>query len=58
MTHKYGCNSLVTPMNKQHEKVFSSKSNKVSWPYIFTRTCQYDRRTTDKQCQGCRGLKE
>lgn len=58
MDNKYGCNSLINPDNKKHDKVFSSKSNKVSWPYRFTKTCQYDRRTTDAQCAGCRGVNE
>lgn len=48
-----GCHSTLAPDNRQHDLVTHSKGN-VSWPYVFTRDCQYDNKENDKGCNGCK----
>jgi hypothetical protein len=52
----YGCHSLVAPDNRKHEAVRLPKYSRA-WPYLFTRTCQYDNRQNDSKCIGCKELK-
>jgi len=47
-----GCHSTLVPDRCKYENVAHSKGN-VSWPYIFTRACQYDNKLNDKGCNGC-----
>lgn len=53
-----GCHSSVAPMNRKHDTVTSPQYKNVSWPYRFTRTCQYDNKENDKLCCGCDELGE
>jgi hypothetical protein len=49
---RYGCHSDDAKNRCQHEFVEHS-SKTVFWPYVFTRTCQYDKYLTDSKCAGC-----
>lgn len=51
-----GCHSTLAPDNRQHDLVTHSKGNK-SWPYVFTRDCQYIKQENIKDA-GCDGCKE
>ena len=51
-----GCHSTLHPNNRQHDVVIHSKGN-VSWPYVFTRSCQYIKQE-NIQDAGCNGCKE
>lgn len=51
-----GCHSTLHPNNRQHDMVWHSKGN-ISWPYIFTRDCQYIKQD-NIQDAGCNGCKE
>lgn len=48
--HVNGCHSVLVPMNRKSDVVRQKGS---SWPYIFTRTCQYDNKDGDIKCNGC-----
>lgn len=49
-----GCHSNLVPNRCQHDLVFHS-DNKTSWPYIFTRDCQYTKQgIADSGCDGCK----
>lgn len=50
---RYGCHSDNAPMRCQHDTVEHS-SETVFWPYVFTRTCQYDHYLTDVKCANCK----
>ncbi len=49
-----GCHSDVVPDRCQHDNVYHS-DGKTSWPYIFTRDCQYSKQDIiDVRCEGCK----
>lgn len=52
-----GCHSTLVPDNRKLEVVVLPKYYPVVWPYVFTRTCQYDKKNEDQQCEGCEELK-
>lgn len=53
MNNAYGCHSDKAPDRCKANEVYHS-GGRVSWPYIFTRACQYDQRETDERCGGCK----
>ena len=49
-----GCHSDIVPNRCQHDIVYHS-DNMTSWPYIFTRECQYSKQDIiDVRCEGCK----
>lgn len=49
-----GCHSDLVPMNRKAEMVTSPQYKHTSWPYIFTRSCQYDKKANDAGCVDCK----
>jgi hypothetical protein len=49
-----GCHHTIPNSRIQNELVYHSKGN-VSWPYVFTKTCQYIKQAgiVDAGCDGC-----
>ena len=52
-----GCHSDLSPMNRKHEMVTSPQYKTISWPYRFTKTCQYDKKNSDIGCNKCDEVK-
>lgn len=49
----YGCHSDKAPINRCLQNVEHSKGSSW-WPYIFSRMCQYDNKSNDIKCNGCK----
>ena len=49
----YGCHSDKAPNNRQHVYV-QNGNGLATWTYKFTRSCQYDNKSNDIKCNGCK----
>lgn len=50
----YSCHSVTSPLRLTHKVVYHSQSKKVFWNFVFSDSCQYDKKLNDKQCNGCK----
>ena len=51
--NNYGCHSDNAKNKFKSDTVEHSKGN-VKWAYVFTKTCQYDKREFDGKCNDCK----